>query len=343
MSEDCVRTEEIQTVSQLSQAEPAAVLEHVGCDVCGSANSTVIYDARAKHDASDLISKFRASGDEPLIDRLVRCARCEMQYINPRLRADLILTGYSEGADPAYVSQMPARIRTFARALASIERQLGKKGRLLDVGTAAGAMLVAARDAGWEAEGCEPNRWLGEWGARQYGVKIKPGTVFEQHYEPGTFDVITLWDVVEHAPSPRDLIQHCSALLKPGGLLIVNYPDIGSWIARLMRRQWLFLTSVHLHYFNRRTMKKLLSDHGFEVTKVKPHFQWLELDYILLRGAAVSQSFSNASRRAARLAGLSRLHVPYWLGQTFVAARRLAIQVAALDGMCELLTTATIL
>ena len=298
------------------------MLETVNCDVCGSSDATVVYEARAEHDASDLVVKFRASGDEPLIDRLVRCTRCGMQYINPRLRPDLILGGYAEGADPTYVSQMPARIRTFARSLAGIERQLGRKGRLLDVGTAAGAMLVAAREAGWEAEGCEPNRWLADWGAREYGVRIRPGTVFEQDYEPASFDVVTLWDVVEHAPSARGLIEHCRTLLKPGGLLIVNYPDIGSWIARMMKRQWLFLTSVHLHYFDRRTMTRLLSENGFEVTVVRPHVQRLELDYILLRGAAISGGLSTVARRFVRLSGMGRLHVPYWLGQTFVAARR---------------------
>jgi 2-polyprenyl-3-methyl-5-hydroxy-6-metoxy-1,4-benzoquinol methylase len=308
--------------SDLEPVARRAMLENVNCDVCGSSDATVVYEARAEHDASDLAFKFRASGDEPLIDRLVRCTRCGMQYINPRLRPDLILSGYAEGADPTYVSQMPARIRTFARSLAGIERQLGRKGRLLDVGTAAGAMLVAARNAGWEAEGCEPNRWLGEWGAREYGVRIRPGTVFEQHYEPASFDVVTLWDVVEHAPSARVLVEHCRTLLKPGGLLIVNYPDIGSWIARLMKRQWLFLTSVHLHYFDRRTMTRLLSDNGFEVAVVRPHVQRLELDYILLRGAAISGGLSTVARRLVRLAGMSRMHVPYWLGQTFVAARR---------------------
>jgi SAM-dependent methyltransferase len=339
--------QQTSTATQLEHdAEPAsrqAMLEHVDCDVCGSSDAVVVYEALGEHQLADMVTKFRASGDEPLIDRLVRCADCGMEYINPRLRPDLILSGYSQGADPTYVSQMPARIRTFARSLAGIERQLGRKGRLLDVGTAAGAMLVAARDAGWEAEGCEPNRWLGEWGTRQYGVRISPGTVFEQHYEPGSFDVITLWDVVEHAPSARELIDHCRTLLTPGGLLIVNYPDIGSWIARLTRRQWLFLTSVHLHYFTRRTMKRLLHDTGFEVTVVRPHVQWLELDYILYRGAAVSGGLSAAARRVVGLLGLSRLHVPYWLGQTFVAARRVAVHLVAIDGVCDSLTFVSML
>ena len=52
---------------------------------------------------------------------------------------------------------------------------------------------------------------------------------------PASFDVVTLWDVIEHTPDPRAVLDRCRELLKPGGLLIVNYPDIGSWIARAAR------------------------------------------------------------------------------------------------------------
>ena len=69
----------------------------------------------------DLIQKFRASGDELLIDRLVRCRGCGLQYISPRLRSDLILASSADGEDPVYVSQMDARERTFASALARTE------------------------------------------------------------------------------------------------------------------------------------------------------------------------------------------------------------------------------
>ena len=131
-----------------------------------------------------------------------------------------------------YVSQMEARERTFASSLARIERLAGGPGSLLDIGTAAGGFLAAAKRRGWRAEGCEPNRWLAAWGSRQYGVRIRPGSLFEQNYEPQQFDVITLWDVIEHTTDPKATLERCRTLLKPGGLLIVNYPDIGSWIAR---------------------------------------------------------------------------------------------------------------
>jgi SAM-dependent methyltransferase len=310
------------------------ILEQVPCGVCGGNEHEVVHEACYENEKDfDLVEKFRASGDELLIDRLVKCRDCGMRFINPRLRSDLILSSYAEGEDPTYVSQIAARERTFAASLLEIERVLGRTGSLLDVGTAAGAFLGAASARGWKAEGCEPNRWLAEWGSRHFGVRIRPGSVFEQNYAPGSFDVVTLWDVIEHTTNPRDVIEHCRSLLKPGGVLVVNYPDAGSWIARALGRRWLFLTSVHLHYFDRRTMSRLLESTGFRVAVVRPHIQRLELDYVLSRGAALSRGLSRVARAIVKPFGLARVQVPYWLGQTFVAARKLGAILIPFDFM----------
>jgi SAM-dependent methyltransferase len=307
----------------MSQLAAHPQLESVSCFLCGADDYSVVYGARYDREKdADLVQKFRASGDELLIDQLVKCRRCGFQYVNPRLRGDLIFSGYTEGDDPTYVSQLQARERTFAASLDEIERAAGGTGRLLDIGTAAGAFVAAARARGWEAEGCEPNKWLAAWGASHYGITIRQGSVFDQNYAEGSFDVVTLWDVIEHTLDPRAMLDRCRRLLKPGGVLIVNYPDIGSWIARTLGRRWLFLTSVHLYYFDRRTIRRMLESTGFEVERIRPHWQRLELDYILFRGSVLNGALSNVSRRMASIVGAGKSQVPYWLGQTFVIARR---------------------
>jgi SAM-dependent methyltransferase len=307
----------------MDKAAHSTLLEHVPCFLCGADEYDVLYEARYDREKdTDLVQKFRASGDELLIDQLVQCRRCGFQYVNPRLRGDLILGSYAEGEDPTYVSQLEARERTFAASLNEIERANRGQGRLLDIGTAAGAFVAAAAARGWQAEGCEPNRWMAEWGSRHYRIRIRQGSVFEQPYEEDSFDVITLWDVIEHTLQPRQMLDRCRALLRPGGILVVNYPDIGSWIARVLGRRWLFLTSVHLYYFDRGTMRRMLEKAGFDVVRMRPHFQRLELDYLLFRGAVLSPRLSSAARATTRSLRLSRTQVPYWLGQTFVLARR---------------------
>ena len=300
-------------------------LEHVACNLCGADDAETIYAARqAEGTARDMVTIFRASGDELLVDRLVRCRRCGLEYVRPRPPASDVLEAYSQGEDPAYVSQLKMRERTFSKAVIRIESLHRGRGRLLDVGTAAGAFLAAARARGWVVEGCEPNRWLAQWGSRYYGLSIRPGELFDQDFAPGSFDVGTLWDVIEHTPDPSRVIAHVATLIKPGGLLVINYPDRGSWLARLLGRKWPFLSSVHLYYFTRRTIGRLLEKHGFVIVEMRPHVQRLELDYLWSRAEVVSGWPFRLLRRAARSLGLATRQAPYWIGQTFVAARKTA-------------------
>jgi SAM-dependent methyltransferase len=299
-----------------------SVREHVPCCLCGADNYEVVYQALDGKEPDADLSTFRASSDDLLTDQLVRCKFCAFQYVTPRVPEDLVLTGYKHGDDPTYVSQLAAREATFARSLDRIERAAPGKGRLLDIGTAAGAFVAAARDRGWDAEGCEPNEWLADWGSRHYDIPIRKGDLLHQQYADASFDVITLWDVIEHIPNPVAVLERCRALLKPGGVLVVNYPDIGSWIARVLGRRWLFLNAVHLYYFDRRTIRLMLEKSGYRVEAVSPHVQRLELDYILFRGSVLSRTLSTLARTVTRALRLGRIHVPYWLGQTFILGRK---------------------
>src|SRR5687767_3792173 len=167
--------------------------EYVACNLCGADDVETVYEAREPETNRDMVRTFRASGDELLRDRLVRCRRCGLQYVNPRPRATDIVLAYSAGDDPTYVSQVRARERTFARAATHIERLLPGRGRLLDVGTAAGAFLSVARDRGWVVDGCEPNRWTAAWGSNHYGIQIRIGEVFDHDFPTQAYDVVPLW------------------------------------------------------------------------------------------------------------------------------------------------------
>jgi 2-polyprenyl-3-methyl-5-hydroxy-6-metoxy-1,4-benzoquinol methylase len=304
----------------------AGLLEEVACNLCGSGDVRVLRPGRyaSEADAAELTRTFSSSSDEPLSQQLVECAQCGLQYVTPRLRADAVLEGYAAGADELFVSQARGRELTFAKCLTMIERVWRRPaGRLLDIGTGGGSFLHVASKRGWQVEGCEPNRWLCEWAQQNYGLRVRPGTVFDQQYPPNSCDVVTLWDVLEHTPDPKSEIREVHRLLADGGLIVVNYPDIGSWIARLMGRSWVFLLDVHLYYFTRTTMRKLLEDEGFELVTVRPHFQRLGMGYVLRRAAPYVGAAARAGELAVKAVGLTEWQVPYWMGQTLVIARKL--------------------
>lgn len=310
-----------------------SLLESVPCDLCGSSDVDVLRPAVAEERTTqDLVRIFRASSDVPLADRLVQCRECDLVFVSPRVHAPTIVASYSEGEDPTFVSQAEARERTFAKSVERIEELTGGPGRVFDIGTAGGSFLAAAKARGWEVDGCEPNKWLASWGKRHYGIDIRPGPLTDHDLPTAAYDVVTLWDVVEHLPQPSAILERAKALVKPGGYLIVTFPDYGSPSARLLGRFWPFLSSVHLYYFSKRTMDRMLSKAGFEVVTTRPHTQQLELGYLLHRAGDVLGAPLRALSKLLHKSPAGKVHVPYRLGQTFVAARRvLGISVAAAD------------
>jgi len=243
--------------------------------------------------------------------------------VSPRLPPEVVLEGYEEGSDELFVSQAKGRELTFERCLRVIERsRKGPPGRLLDIGTGSASFPYVARRRGWTVEACEPNRWLCEWARENYQVPVQPGTVFEQQYPSRAFDLVTLWDVVEHTADPRKEVAEANRILKEGGLLVINYPDIGSWIARVMGGTWVFLLDVHLYYFTRATMRRLLQGTGFEVVRVRPHYQQLGLGYILRRATPYVGTPARLAGRLFSALGMDDVQVPYWMGQTLVVARK---------------------
>jgi 2-polyprenyl-3-methyl-5-hydroxy-6-metoxy-1,4-benzoquinol methylase len=300
-----------------------ALLESVPCNLCGADDYEVVYPPRYELAKPEEIEKtFRSSGDEVLLDQLVRCKQCGLQYLNPRLRADVVIDGYSGGTDELFISQAASRERTFAKSLKSIEGLRPEPGKLLDVGTAGGSFLAVAKRAGWDVAGCEPNRWMCEWANEHYGLSVVPGTIFDMKLNDAAFDVVTLWDVLEHTPDPKSVLAECNRVLKPGGLLVVNYPDIESLVARLMGRRWVFLLSVHLYYFTPSTLKRMLGDLGFRLVDRRKHWQTLELGYILFRMEAYLKPVARAAGWVVKRLGLSNLQFPYWMGQVLVIAEK---------------------
>lgn len=298
-------------------------LEQVNCNLCGNPEYNVIYKARYELEKDEDYSvKFRSSGDEVLINQLVECTKCGLIYINPRITSDTIIKAYSEGEDETFVSQIQGREITFNKCLIKIEKYCSKPGKILDIGTAAGSFLHVAKKRGWDVFGCEPSKWLCEWCQKNYGIAINPGTVYDQKYSNESFDVITLWDVLEHTPDPKSILNECYRILKKGGLLVINYPDIGSWISRLMGRKWVFLLSVHLYYFNRKTIKSILEDTGFTVMKIKPHYQELAIGYIFRRAKPYIGVIASFGESMCKRSGLYNKNIPYWMGQTLVITKK---------------------
>lgn len=299
--------------------------ESPACTLCGSDSFSVLAPSRRAPGPVELARVFRSAGDEPLQDQLVRCDGCGLAYVRPRLRWELILEGYRGASDAEFVSQAVSRERSFRRCLSRIESAARPPGpRVLDVGAAGGSFLAVAREKGYQVAGCEPSSWMCGFARERYGLELRPGTLFELDAPPASFDLLTLFDVIEHTPDPASVLRRAHDLLAPGGVLGLSYPDYGSLAARLMGRLWVFLLTVHLFYFTRVSMRRLLASAGFEPVRFEPHLQTLELGYVAQRAAPYLGPLGGFAGRLPRALGLARLPFHYWIGQTLVVARKRA-------------------
>lgn len=301
------------------------LFQEIACPMCGSSDYKVVQQARYPPtlDEHQLKQIFRAASDDVLWDQVVRCGVCGLVYINPRPRAELILEGYAEAEDPVFAAQNDARIRGFRKTLQGVVQRLGispKGKRVLDVGCAGGAFLVAAREMGFAVTGIEPARWMAAYGREKYQLDIRDGILEPGSFEPHSFDVITLWDVIEHLPQPLETLQIVRSLLKTGGVLLVNYPDIGTLAARTLGWRWPFWLSVHLIYYTRKTMSEQLRRAGFATLWFESFWPVLPLGYVAQRAAPYGKPLELLRRVIAAL-GIGKLWLTYNIGQTLAVAK----------------------
>lgn len=297
------------------------------CPVCNGERFSVISPRSYPKDISrnDLQRMYSSSSSHMLMDQLVQCNCCNLTYINPQVRDDIIFSSYENAVDPAFIKQNPLRILTFHRNLIwlckrfNIKPSLEKK--VLDVGCAGGAFPVAASELGFTVIGVEPSRWLAEQARNTYGLDIRSGSLESQKFPPSSFDLITLWDVIEHLTTPSLVVGNIHQLLAKNGLLVINYPDYDSLTRRFMGMRWPFFLSVHLIYFTPKTIRRFLDERGFDVLVLRPYWQTLELGYALERAGAYFKLFEILARLINYI-GLGGLPLRYNMGQTLLVARK---------------------
>ena len=155
---------------------------------------------------------------------------------------------------------------SLALKLRLILRLNGSSGTLLDIGSGTGDFLKLAKDNGWEAKGVEPNA------AARNLAKQKNLEVFEtiDVLSGQTYDVITLWHVLEHLPNLELATQKIAHLLKPGGTLVVAVPNFNSYDAKYYKRYWAaYDTPRHLWHFSKTSMAKIFPL-SVRLVKTKP-------------------------------------------------------------------------
>lgn len=206
---------------------------------------------------------------------VLRCRGCGLVFTHPipdeeSLRAIYGRDYFEGGLYRSYADEAASRGPDYQKWLRWFARATGlARGRWLDIGCATGSFLSAARDSGWEVRGVDISAYcVGEAGRRGHDVRL--GTARRLPPEWKDFDVISMWDTVEHLPDPSGDIAAAASRLRPGGWFVVSTGDISSLAARLLgRRWWLMLPPVHLYFFSRETLEGVLRKAGLAPVAVK--------------------------------------------------------------------------
>jgi len=260
----------------------------IPCDLC---NGTVS------------VPVFSTETSSPFV--LVRCQHCGLIYLDPRPSPDEMAAYYGadyytgsleEVAEPHGLMQVMRRLFYRAKCADPISQHLWQRllnrcltlflgwrvrrfvpplprGRLLDVGCGNGVWIASLRDSlpNGEVSGVETNPYAVQVAREQLYLNVYEGPLESLALTSGHYDMITLWHSLEHMSSPAQVLQECHRLLRQGGWLALEVPDISSREAIWAGATWYHLSvPQHLYHFSATTLIRLLEKSGFHISRIQP-------------------------------------------------------------------------
>ena len=266
---------------------PDSAWNHVDCGLCGS-------------DEREL--KFE---DGPF--SVVTCKRCDLTYVTPRLNdASLIEEVYNESywsSDAAkvhgytdYRADEPLYRKTYQRRLAVVRRHFKDPGRVLDVGCAAGFFLSVMQGEGWDVLGLEPSDAIRARAAELLGPNhVQAGLLGQVELADDSFDLVSMWDVIEHIPDPVAAAREVRRILKPDGRFLIETQNVNSRAAKVLGKRWQhYKHAEHIYHFNPKTIGDILERAGFEILENKPWLggKYVSMNFIAERAGRLHPVFS---------------------------------------------------
>jgi 2-polyprenyl-3-methyl-5-hydroxy-6-metoxy-1,4-benzoquinol methylase len=302
--------------------------ETIVCNLCGSDSTTPLFETR------DCLLNL------PGNYRFVRCRVCGLIYVNPQPtwaeRAGHYASVY-RGYHRLETEPSPLQRRSMEYGLHKRCRIVAshlRGGRLLDAGCGGGDFLYWTHQRqGWRVYGLERVSEMALVARRRYSLRVAVGDLIQPGFASGSFDVVTLWTVLEHLPDPAHGLSECARILRPGGLLVVRTVTVDSWGARLFGPYWLGYDAPRILFvFSRRTLRQMLSKTGFEVLDMDCHFHdfhpFLWSWRNLCEARVSSLSLCRFADNVARSWPVRLLSFPFFAVQTLLGRNSLVTAVA---------------
>jgi 2-polyprenyl-3-methyl-5-hydroxy-6-metoxy-1,4-benzoquinol methylase len=218
-----------------------------------------------------------------------RCGHCGLIYVGEMQQNEDLVKHYSDQYFAPYLATKSIHLKKrFKKRIEEI-RQLYYPGTILDVGCGAGFFLQLAQETGYNTQGVELSGYAAGYARKKFGLSVFNGDIADAPFDKESFDIITLWHILEHVHDPRQFLGEVHRLLKPNGLMAVEVPNIGSPVARMAGVNWeLMAPKEHFYYFNTSTVRQYLEMLKFKIVQVKT-FYWTT-PAMLLKASASQQN-----------------------------------------------------
>jgi SAM-dependent methyltransferase len=233
----------------------------------------LIESQRRLFDARDYIT-----GDGFAIER---CEDCGIAFTRPPPATADLEKYYPAEYHGGGGGRFPSPVERWQRLLyrkraATVERTLGRKGSVLDIGCGPGFLLREFRERGWQVHGTEFSERSAAHARDVLRLPISIASEFK--FQDDSFDAVVMWHVLEHMPDPERTVSEVARVLRAGGVFLCAVPNFGSAEARFARDKWFHLdVPRHLNHFTVPALQKLLAAHGLTVQRAS--FLSLEYDY----------------------------------------------------------------
>lgn len=249
-----------EPLSKLQPIQLHAGFEEIACEICGQTAREIAAER------SDLLL-----GGQNLY-QICECQECGSFYLTPRpmpsKMADFYPADYQPFTEGLHTEKFYNRFfrRYGLKKRHKIIAKYLPQGQLLDVGCATGDFLAEVNgQIGWNGFGTELGENAARYAHEQIGLNVLVSTLNDAPFSDESFDVLTMWDVLEHVYDPCSVLDEVARLLRPGGIFVVNHPNLESIDRRLFGRFWAgFELPRHLYLFPTELLKELMLQRGFQ-------------------------------------------------------------------------------